>query len=92
MAYQIRYTNNSVNKVKKGYPPVYVKYVLGVFAVILIAVILHLQPVQNFMIPGDPEITRAAFHSFTRELREGERFQDAAAVFCRQIIESDVIE
>ena len=92
MAYQIQYTNNSANKVNERYSQSYIKYIFGIFLLIFVAAMLHLQPVQDFLIPGDPEITRAAFETFTQELGEGERFRDAAAVFCRQIIESDIIE
>ena len=92
MAYQIRYTDSSVIKEQKINNVVGSKWIVGFSIAFLIGGILQLESVKNFLIPGNPKVTKAAFSSFTQQLRDGEEFYDAAAVFCRQIIESDTLE
>lgn len=92
MAYQIRYTDTSMVKQERKIRKSNVKVAIIICSALILAGILQIKSVQNFLIPGDPEVTKAALSSFAQELRAGERFSDAAAVFCRQVIESDVVE
>ena len=92
MAYQIRYTDKCIMKEIKSYRKPLYKWIIGVCSILLLGGALRFQAVQDFLIPGDPDVTRAAFSSFTRQLQEGERFSDAATVFCRRIIESDELQ
>ena len=92
MAYQIRYEGISLIKKPIRKSLTRIKWVTIACIALLGALLFRLKPVQDFLIPGDPEITREAFYSFAQELREGERFRDAAVVFCRQVIESDMLE
>ena len=92
MAYQIRYEDSEMIRETKSVRKRVIKWVVCFCAVLFISLVLRLRQVQDFLIPGDPAVTRVAFSSFTQELREGESFRDAAAVFCRQVIESDVLE
>lgn len=48
---------------------------------------LKSEAVQNFLIPGDPEVTKAAFLQFTEDIKGGEQFQNAVYTFCREIID-----
>ena len=41
----------------------------------------------DLLIPGDPEVTKAAFSQLTEDLREGDPFRDAVITFCREIID-----
>lgn len=91
MAYQISYSENSIVKKVKFVRKLPVKWIVCFIALLLAAGLLQMESLQNFLIPGDPTETKAAFSAFTQELREGERFQDAAAAFCRQLIERDRI-
>ena len=92
MSYQIRYSDMSFTKKPiKSKKPLY-KWITVLAAMMASAYMLQLETVQNFLIPGDPDVTKSAFASFTKELREGERFADAVAVFCREVIESDRVE
>lgn len=43
------------------------------------------------LIPGDPEITKAAFSQFTENLRGGESVKDAMVAFCREIIDGAAV-
>lgn len=92
MAYQIRYGDMAIIKETKQARKPFMKWIAALCGVLFLALMLRLKPVQDFLIPGDPDVTRAAFSSFTQELRNGEGFRDAAAVFCRQVIESDTLE
>ena len=44
--------------------------------------------IGDLFIPGDPEVTKAAFSQFTEDLRGGERLPDAITAFCLEILES----
>ena len=92
MAYQIRYNQLGAVKKTANKRPIKNKWIALICGVLFVALLLRLKPVQDFLIPGDPEVTRAAFSSFAQELRDGERFRNAAAVFCRQVIENDFSE
>lgn len=48
---------------------------------------LKFETVQNFLIPGDAEVTKAAFFQFTEDIQSGEQFKDAVYTFCREIID-----
>ena len=40
----------------------------------------------DFLIPGDREITKAAFQTMVEDVREGERVSDALTAFCEEIL------
>lgn len=91
MSYQIEYSSSNI--VKKPVPIKKRKLgaLISVVAVLLVAGLLQIETVQNFLIPGDAEVTKTAFYTFTQALEEGEPFPDAAAAFCRQLIERDAV-
>ena len=92
MAYQIRYTETTISKKNIHNKQWAIKWIAACVTVAALGWLLHQDKIQNALIPGDPEITKAAFSSFTEDLKDGARFGEAAAAFCRQIIESDIIE
>ena len=92
MSYQIRYSGNAMVKKEKIYRKPIVKFAIIICLALSFVVMFQIEAVQNFFIPGDPKVTKAAFSSFTQELREGKRFSDAAAAFCKHVIESDTLE
>ena len=47
--------------------------------------------IREFIIPGNPGITEAAFINLVTDLREGEKFGDAITTFCREIIDNNGI-
>ena len=49
------------------------------------------EKLQDYLIPGNPDVTRAAFARLTDNLREGEDIRDAMTVFCREIIDSATV-
>lgn len=92
MAYQIRYSGAAMVKEVKKPRKMNIKIGIIVCLALMFIGLLQIETVQNFFIPGDPQSTKAAFSSFTNELRAGEPFSDAAAVFCRQILQGEDIE
>ena len=47
---------------------------------------LRLNGIPDFMIPGDPEITKSAAVMMLSNLRNGVSISDAFAVFCQEIL------
>lgn len=92
MAYQIRYSDTSFTKKPIKKRSLLYKWITILAIIVASVYMLQWESVQNFLIPGDPDVTKSAFASFTKELKEGERFADAVAVFCREVIESDRVE
>lgn len=43
---------------------------------------------KSFLIPGDPEITSAAFSSMVEDIREGDTVANAVTAFCLEIIDN----
>ena len=42
---------------------------------------------KDFLIPGDAEITKSAYDSFSRQMKAGVPLEDALEIFCREILE-----
>lgn len=68
------------------------KYFGAIVAIILCCVIVfavgkNLDFFSQWLLPGDPEITKAALTDFAVDLRNGISFKEAATAFCKTIIE-----
>ena len=61
--------------------------VVIICAALLAAVMGKKDVIQNMLIPGNPEVTKAAFAQFSDDIRNGEHFDVAVAAFCREIID-----
>lgn len=93
MAYRIRYgqpgigERTAISRNKKVLPVI-------LAAVICIAVaICVLNPnLKQALIPGNPEVTEAAFATMIADMKEGVRFGDAMTAFCREIIDHAAIQ
>ena len=46
------------------------------------------EQVRDLLIPGDPEVTAAAFALFIEELRSGEGFREAVTAFCTEVLKN----
>lgn len=44
--------------------------------------------VRNFLLPGNGEVTADAVESFAGNMKSGMPFEDAAEVFCQQILQN----
>ena len=66
----------------------YIAFGLVIALILGIFLLGSREPVQTFLIPGDPEITKAAVMQFTQNIQQGDNFKEAITTFCREIIES----
>lgn len=90
MGYQIVYSPED----KRKYPintPRKRKINLAPLLLLLATVLLLGRPkirseVERWLIPGDPQITRAAFVVMIEQLQGGETFGAAVTTFCNEII------
>lgn len=88
MAYKIQYSpqfnhNYAGIKVKRR---IHAKYWLGLLALITVSCFIRLYGIPDFLIPGDPVITRKAASSMMNALKEGIPVNDAVTVFCKEIL------
>lgn len=91
MSYSIDYNPEK----KKTYPlPAERKPKWLIVALAIMTVLFLLQKIdrdhilKSFLIPGDPEITAAAFSSMVDDIREGETVGKAITAFCLEIIDN----
>jgi len=92
MGYQIRYGETRVKeKIKLPFRGKSRKRFIGVLIGSVICIILGLvarnERVQDILIPGDADVTRAAFGCFVDEVQSGSTMIEAATVFCKEILE-----
>ena len=91
MAYTVSYTQTGeMERKTAAFPKFNHKILLSLCLVLLLIFgavkLLSNDFVQNFLIPGDPRITKAAFSEMTQNIREGQPVEDAVVAFCKQII------
>ena len=87
MSYKIQYTPETAyrypqNKEKKS------KWgKIGVLFCVLAALTwFRVNGIPEFLIPGDPDVTKAAASDFVEQIRSGEPLGDAVTVFCKEIL------
>lgn len=59
-----------------------------VVGVLVIAAFLGRLGFLDFLIPGDKEVTKEAFHAMLEDVREGEDVKTAITAFCAEILEN----
>lgn len=88
MAYIIQYSPESSGK----YPQIKKQnsHKLGgwflLLAILIAAVWIRIYGIPDFLIPGDPQVTKSAAVMMITNLQEGVKIEDAIAVFCEQIL------
>jgi len=89
MSYRVEYNP----ELRKRYPLVekirnknLLKVLLVSVAAIAAIYTITCSDVLQFLIPGDPEVTTAAFSLLLDEIGEGEPVREAFLSFCREII------
>lgn len=89
MAYQVQYTPQDEYR----YPPIKVKKQKGSFKgwrfllTVVILLWLLLSGVPDFLIPGNPQVTRTAASEMLSLMKAGIPAHDAITAFCKQIID-----
>lgn len=88
MAYKIQYSPEKAH----CYPSVTnrVKFKVGKWVILLLALAaaawMRVNGIPDFLIPGDPTVTRTAATTMIDELRAGVSMSDAVTVFCKEIL------
>ena len=59
-----------------------------ILGVLMFAVFLGRLGFLNFLIPGDKEVTKAAFHAMLDDVREGKDVKTAITAFCAEILDN----
>lgn len=71
------------------------KYSKGVLCALVAVIMLAIasysniyDSIRNFIIPGDDDVTQAAFAEFGNSLKEGVGIGEALTTFCQEIIDN----
>lgn len=62
------------------------RWIIPTVAIVL-ALWLHIYGVPDFLIPGDPDITKAAASALVDEIQSGVAMNDAVTTFCKTILD-----
>ena len=93
MAYKIQYTPQEQYryplKKQKAKPVRWGMWLL--VAVLVISTIVACKGVPEFLIPGDPVVTKSAVQEMISQMKAGTDAYDAFAVFCKRIIDGEVL-
>ena len=57
-----------------------------VMAILLVTCYFQKDRIMDFLLPGDPAVTKNAIDVFVSEIKEGERMTNAFASFCKVIV------
>ena len=94
MSYKIQYSPESAHI----YPAIQKRKRIDLhkwfgFAVVVAAVVwIRLWGIPDFLLPGDPEITKEAMSFFMDEIRNGIAVKDAVTTFCKIILDGAEIQ
>ena len=88
MAYEIHYSVDTSKRYPQNPKHTPIKYGRWLFLSILFvgALWLRLNGIPDFLIPGDPAVTRQAASAMMENLHSGAAFGDAVTVFCKEIL------
>lgn len=87
MSYQIQYETDK----QERYPMVTKrkdssKLWIRIATVAFFVTLLSVPSIRDFLIPGDADVTKAAFGQMIDNIREGDSLGEAVTTFCREII------
>ena len=87
MSYKIQYTPEVCHRYPLKEKRPQVKWGRWIPFVLLLAAVLgiRLYGIPDFLIPGDPEVTKAAAAMLIDELHAGTSVDDAVTVFCKEV-------
>ena len=87
MPYKIQYTPEDCRRYPQKKKRPQVKWGRWIPFVLLLAAVLgiRLYGIPDFLIPGDPEVTKAAAAMLIDELHAGAAVDDAVTVFCKEV-------
>ena len=90
MSYQIMYNPEDSHKyptrIQKKHKFKLLPVIAGLICLLTLGRPEMRSKLEQWLIPGDPQVTKAAFSLMLDELREGESFGNAVTTFCNEII------
>lgn len=88
MSYMIQYSPQDAKRYPQNKKNCHIKFGKWVLPTLIIAAVLwmRLNGVPDFLVPGEPEQTKAAAADMMKSLRQGVNFKDAVTAFCQDII------
>ena len=89
MSYKIQYspdTNDRYPQSVKRHRTAAGKY-FAVLFLMLAALWIHFRGVPDFLVPGDPQVTKAAAAVLVEEIRDGAGMKDAITTFCSMVLD-----
>ena len=90
MSYQIVYGSEKKPPEHPGKHSLRTSLAAGILLIVLVGTLRFTgigTMLWQKLIPGDPEVTTAAFQNMTEYLRNGRSISDAVVVFCETVIE-----
>ena len=89
MSYRIQYSPDAVHKYPQKRQMRQIKWgnVLLILLVVLSAIWMRMKGVPDFLIPGDPEVTKSAAAALVDRIQSGDPVNNAVTVFCKQILD-----
>lgn len=89
MSYKIEYASELDRKYPSQKKAHHVKWgnIILISFVILGALWLRMNGVPDFLIPGDPNVTRAAAAVMVEQIQAGGSVGNAVTVFCKEILD-----
>ena len=91
MGYRISYDNERMQIEQESGRHTYSRLISVLVVCLLVLGSLKLigwDSLKNYVLPGDPELTEAAFTDMVESIRAGESVTDAVTAFCVEIIEN----
>lgn len=88
MAYKIQYSPEVAHRYPSKGSCTQIKPGRWVIIVLALAALLWVRAkgIPDFLIPGDPDVTRSAAATMMDEIRAGVPVDDAITVFCKEIL------
>ena len=85
MSYRIEYSNSKIIRskaktIKRKNSRLYCGIIISIFCLLLCYYF------RDYLIPGEPEVTKAAFFQMAEMIGEGEPWTNAIEVFCTEIV------
>ena len=89
MSYEIQYTPEDNKRYPLGKHRQHgsVGKMVVILGVVLSGIALRLYGFPDFLIPGDPQVTKAAAANFMESMRRGEGIESSITVFCKEVLE-----
>ena len=89
MSYEIQYTpeDNKRYPLAKCRQRGSVGKMVVILGVVLSGIALRIYGIPDFLIPGDPQVTKAAAANFMDNMRRGEGIESSITVFCKEVLD-----